>query len=528
MYGLSNRSVHVPDHRLTMVRCAAQPRSLVQVADDVYRRELAKSSEILWQRAALTWTAYKGVDVPKTSSDLKKTYVWCGQQVDPFHRFNQQIKDDWDGCPAPTQTASAVTVYDEECSANKLLCTLFNPAEIVASELLGVKVRWQTGWRSAGRGGRLSPDFTCKLEDGSIIALAEVKTPWVVPDLSRQSFFDFVPDLKGRTQKNVFEDLKPSMDVYKNWATFSQVSTYAVEFETPNVMITTGAATVFLHYRGDCDSVGSSKELVAEASQPILCDSLGPTLLQATITFTMMAYQDHINKIKLLMKAPITEAADIAEDEFEAGFTSGMERFTHEVFRANEVLTGTVLGNGTVGRVWEGVFHEQHVAIKQAHISWDEHWEDVCEALVNELQVLEHMEGASVVPKVLAVGTLVHPASWSPVIVMTRAPGKQLDQLLLSLGDELCIEDKRRLHSKIMDGLAELHDRGVIHGDLEARHIIVDIPHAEAPRITFIDFSIGSIGATPADLQNQCRQVLETLHDLGLKHDVTSEPPCGE
>jgi hypothetical protein len=34
-----------------------------------------------------------------------------------------------------------------------------------------------------------------------------------------------------------------------------------------------------------------------------------------------------------------------------------------------------------------------------------------------------------------------------------------------------------------MDGLAELHDRGLIHGDWDARHILVDLHHAVRCRI---------------------------------------------
>jgi hypothetical protein len=59
-----------------------------------------------------------------------------------------------------------------------------------------------------------------------------------------------------------------------------------------------------------------------------------------------------------------------------------------------------------------------------------------------------------------------------------RAPGRRLDLLLLSFGDELSIANERRLYSAIMAALGELHDHCMIHGDSDARHILVDFQHA--------------------------------------------------
>lgn len=57
------------------------------------------------------------------------------------------------------------------------------------------------------------------------------------------------------------------------------------------------------------------------------------------------------------------------------------------------VHAGTVLGNGSYGCVREGVFCQQSVAVKSAQVSPDCSWEDVCAALANEANVLQHLKG---------------------------------------------------------------------------------------------------------------------------------------
>jgi hypothetical protein len=148
----------------------------------------------------------------------------------------------------------------------------------------------------------------------------------------------------------------------QKWATYSQASTYAVEFMTPHVIISTGASTVFLKYQvciivcmhtscgvscismlsmlimlydvrciakgvtselppqpqfesGTDGSAGSSQELVVKASGPILCDSVKPTLLQAVITFTLVCFpsclSSHLPLIAMLacITAPSASAS---------------------------------------------------------------------------------------------------------------------------------------------------------------------------------------------------------------------------
>lgn len=102
----------------------------------------------------------------------------------------------------------------------------------------------------------------------------------------------------------------------------------------------------------------------------------------------------------------------------------------------------------------------------------------MCAALANEARVLQHLEGVSVVPQVLAVGTLLHAASWSPSILMTRVLGQRLDELL-SPGQPLSVADRRWLYEAVLDGVAELHSRGVIHGDWDGRHILVDVAQCQ-------------------------------------------------
>lgn len=235
------------------------------------------------------------------------------------------------------------------------------------SSAILLKVQWAGG--APGLGGRLTPDLRCIiLPARTPFALAELKNLPVLPDLGSPKFFDFVLELETQTREEIFKRVKVAEGKYKKWATYSQVSTYAVEFMIPNVLISTGASTVFLKYQFDSGtngSAGSSQELVVKASDPILCSSVKPTLLQAMVTFTLMVYYDHLNNVKLVAEVPIKEAVAKIEDEF----TGDMKPFANAVFIADEVLTGTVLGSGSFGCVREGVFRQQTVAVKSAQVS---------------------------------------------------------------------------------------------------------------------------------------------------------------
>ncbi|KAJ3053581.1 hypothetical protein HK097_003908 [Rhizophlyctis rosea] len=147
-------------------------------------------------------------------------------------------------------------------------------------------------------------------------------------------------------------------------------------------------------------------------------------------------------------------------------------------FEIGDVLPATVSYGSGRSTVWmTAVFqppHQIHLALKL--VDRLKAPEDVVRELVNELQMYEQLSElqGSVIPRLLAYGTLSSGALYT--IGTERIPGRNLRV------------DDTQLQTTVMDAYHALHLRGVIHGDVARRNIMVTGETART--VVLLDFGM--------------------------------------
>lgn len=162
-----------------------------------------------------------------------------------------------------------------------------------------------------------------------------------------------------------------------------------------------------------------------------------------------------------------------------------------------------MLGRGGIGRVYlaNDLALDLPVALKFLANRFA-HEPTVRARFDREARLLDSLRGLQV-PRVLSTGTHER----APYIAMTVAPGRPLSQLIARRGLELPQERVVRIFSQLIDLLAQLEARGVMHRDIKADNILVRIDGPDAETVTLVDFGI-SLGSAS--------QRLGAVTELGL------------
>jgi hypothetical protein len=108
-------------------------------------------------------------------------------------------------------------------------------------------------------------------------------------------------------------------------------------------------------------------------------------------------------------------------------------------------------------------------------------------------------------------------ADGTPFIVMEHAQGATLRKLILGQ-TSLPLARVRGLVAQLLDGIAAIHDAGIVHADIKSSNIIVDTVGG-ADHLTIIDFGLS---------RTRTSQITEEATVAGTPEYMAPEVSCGE
>ena len=172
----------------------------------------------------------------------------------------------------------------------------------------------------------------------------------------------------------------------------------------------------------------------------------------------------------------------------------------------HQLRMGALLGQGSTGSVRVGRIEDVDVAVKLLEEADDP--DSTCQRLHHELNLyqrpLHSLQGISV-PRLMACGTIAGPTG-------NRQPFLALELLPVSLADV-----EARLGASefecVLEALKCIHQQGVLHGDIEPRHVVYSSLHTLA-QPKWIDFSSARQAESSKELTdefNQCHGMLQGL-----------------
>jgi len=172
----------------------------------------------------------------------------------------------------------------------------------------------------------------------------------------------------------------------------------------------------------------------------------------------------------------------------------------------HQLRMGALLGQGSTGSVRVGRIEDVDVAVKLLEEADDP--DSACQRLQHELnlyqRLLHPLQGISV-PKLMASGTIAGPTG-------DRQPFLALELLPVSLADEEAHLGASEFEC-VLEALNRIHQQGVLHGDIEPRHVVYSSLHTLAePK--WIDFSSARQAQSSKELAdefNQCHGMLQGL-----------------
>jgi serine/threonine protein kinase len=127
----------------------------------------------------------------------------------------------------------------------------------------------------------------------------------------------------------------------------------------------------------------------------------------------------------------------------------------------------------------------------------------------------------------LACTVFEYMGAWYTSLLMHLFPHEELAHHL-SLEDQRVAEQRLQISRKLVEGLVNLHNQGIVHGDLSSSNVLVD---PDLPRVMIIDFESAHIhqqGLPPEPWDREEYRAPEVLHygieALGFHSDVWA---CG-
>ena len=169
-----------------------------------------------------------------------------------------------------------------------------------------------------------------------------------------------------------------------------------------------------------------------------------------------------------------------------------------------QLRMGPLLGQGSTDSVRFGRIGDEDVAVKLVEEADDQ--DSAVQRLQHELDLYQDLllplQGNSV-PRLMASGT----------VAGTRLPFLALDLLPVSLADvqaHLGVCECQH----VLEALNSIHQQGVLHGDIEPRHVVYS-SHNTLAQPKWIDFSNARLAQSSkelADEVNKCQGMLQRLH----------------
>ncbi|KAG2488377.1 hypothetical protein HYH03_013066 [Edaphochlamys debaryana] len=231
------------------------------------------------------------------------------------------------------------------------------------------------------------------------------------------------------------------------------------------------------------------------------------------------------------LRADVTVDVKLEEGLVEGG-EEGKAVATADVDKAGVVqLLPNVLGKGAFGRVQEGIFGGQRVAVKQILDSMYDTGSSSADAsaqsFMQELEVLARCQHPNIV-KVLAAS--LKPPKPCMVLELMQT---SLDKLLYGDGDRLLPLDLALyIGIEIAHGLEYLHPT-VIHRDLKPANVLINDPWGEHPVVKLSDFGLSRLrhtmlvtknpeAGTPAYVAPECFDTDAEVGAISHKADLYS------
>jgi hypothetical protein len=307
----------------------------------------------------------------------------------------------------------------------------------------------------------------------------------------------------------------------------TQVYTYSCAMESRFCVLTTGQFTWFIR-RNDED---------IEISKAFSPGSMSPSLAQAWVTFLRLAVQeldrhsaagkakDYLVKLQSDKKASRRAAAK------RGAKTRQHNKTAASVSNSSRAIAGEVMGDSlqlplaeiscdfspieSYGALNHGVAHRNRIhgfdsVVKIVDANKDKVG---CDGLDREAKMYEELSDlwGTAIPSVVYTG----PITLGRSALAITYEGQSLDRLQL---DDIMA--RQELKRKACDALTALHQRGVVHGDLALRNIVVN-PATKSVKL----IDLGSASQIGSDPQAKARmegelQTLSALLDQPLSRNT--------
>lgn len=127
------------------------------------------------------------------------------------------------------------------------------------------------------------------------------------------------------------------------------------------------------------------------------------------------------------------------------------------------------------------------VAIKVPHTSWTAD-QEISRRFLNEARVLQEIRHPHVVT-LLAAGTLPDGA---PYMILQWLPF-HLARVMAECQNMLTPARVIRLAAQIARALAALHDRGIVHRDIKAANVLLDVPDVDRAQVRLADLGLAKV-----------------------------------
>nr|XP_002127142.1 proto-oncogene serine/threonine-protein kinase mos isoform X1 [Ciona intestinalis] len=141
----------------------------------------------------------------------------------------------------------------------------------------------------------------------------------------------------------------------------------------------------------------------------------------------------------------------------------------------SELETAIQLGRGGFGRVFEGNYRGQKVAIKKLENA-SKSRQAILETMQGEMYGLR-LQHLNIVRTLVVMQPTFSPENKNPsntcYVVMEHAGNRNLAQLLNNSDEEISMGRKIRFASDILQGITYLHERRLVHLDLKPSNVIV-------------------------------------------------------
>jgi len=151
-----------------------------------------------------------------------------------------------------------------------------------------------------------------------------------------------------------------------------------------------------------------------------------------------------------------------------------------KMIHSGQITIGKILGRGAFGEVFQGIWREKDVAIKQidfqhakkhlagtyyGNVPKDEHLIEILQWEIHRLSSVSHANIVSF------YGLLQNPKN-EICIVMEFCHGGTLDKSLEK--NDIAWSKRCKWSKEITQGLKYLHKKGILHRDLKAENILID------------------------------------------------------